>query len=154
VLDAGLDVRSGVGAARKRGQVRIGRQSILGRGVLLYAHGGDITIGPHVFVGPYTVIQGHGNVTIGADTLIAAHCRILSSNHGLPPPGTLIRTLPNVLKPTTLGSDVWLGAGVTVLGGVVIGDGCVVGAGAVVTSDLPPYAVAVGVPAKVVKYRE
>lgn len=56
-------------------------------------------------------------------------------------------------KLTTIGNDVFIGANVTVLDGVTIGDGAVIGAGAVVTKDIPPYAVAVGVPAKVVKYR-
>lgn len=56
-------------------------------------------------------------------------------------------------KRTHVGNDVFIGANVTVLDGVTIGDGAVVGAGAVVTRDIPPYAVAVGVPAKVVKYR-
>ena len=56
-------------------------------------------------------------------------------------------------KQTTIGNDVFIGANVTVLDGVTISDGAVVGAGAVVTKDVPPYAVAVGVPAKVVKYR-
>lgn len=56
-------------------------------------------------------------------------------------------------KRTNIGNDVFIGANVTVLDGVTISDGAVVGAGAVVTKDVPPYAVAVGVPAKVVKYR-
>lgn len=56
-------------------------------------------------------------------------------------------------KHTTIGNDVFIGANVTVLDGVTIGDGAVIGAGAVVVKDIPPYAVAVGVPAKVVKYR-
>ena len=56
-------------------------------------------------------------------------------------------------KDTYIGNDVFIGANVTVLDGVRIGDGAVIGAGAVVTRDIPPYAVAVGVPAKVVKYR-
>ena len=56
-------------------------------------------------------------------------------------------------KQTSIGNDVFIGANVTVLDGVAIGDGAVIGAGAVVTKDIPPYAVAVGVPAKVVKYR-
>ena len=56
-------------------------------------------------------------------------------------------------KRTTIGNDVFIGANVTILDGVTIADGAVIGAGAVVTKDIPPYAVAVGVPAKVVKYR-
>lgn len=56
-------------------------------------------------------------------------------------------------KQTVVGNDVFIGANVTVLDGVEIADGAVIGAGAVVTKDIPPYAVAVGVPAKVVKYR-
>lgn len=56
-------------------------------------------------------------------------------------------------KFTHIGNDVYIGANVFVLDGVTIGDGAIVGAGAVVTRDIPPYAVAVGVPAKVVKFR-
>lgn len=54
---------------------------------------------------------------------------------------------------SNIGHDVFIGANVTVLDGVSIGTGAVIGAGAVVTHDIPPYAVAVGVPAKIVKYR-
>ena len=56
-------------------------------------------------------------------------------------------------KQTIIGNDVFIGANVTVLDGVRIGNGAVIGAGAVVNTDIPPYAIAVGVPAKVVKYR-
>ena len=56
-------------------------------------------------------------------------------------------------KQTHIGNDVFIGANVTVLDGVSIGDGAVIGAGAVVTKDIPPYAIAIGVPAKVAKYR-
>ena len=56
-------------------------------------------------------------------------------------------------KQTVIGNDVFIGANVTVLDGVRISDGAVIGAGAVVVDDIPPYAIAVGVPAKVVKYR-
>ncbi len=109
---------------------------------------------PHVFVGPYSVIYGHGGVTIGDHTLVSMHCRILSSNHTVPSAGVNIRDQPDILRPTTIGRDVWLGAGVTVLGGVNIGDGCVVGAGAVVAHDLPANTIAIGVPARVVRSRD
>ena len=56
-------------------------------------------------------------------------------------------------KPIKIGNDVFIGANVTVLDGVTIGDGAVIGAGAVVSKDIPPYAVAVGCPIKVVRYR-
>lgn len=57
------------------------------------------------------------------------------------------------LKPITIGNDVFIGANVTILDGVTIGDGAVIGAGAVVSKDIPPYAIAVGCPIKVIRYR-
>jgi acetyltransferase-like isoleucine patch superfamily enzyme len=107
-----------------------------------------------VFLGPYAVIYGHGGVRVGDNTLISMHARILSSNHAVPAVGIDIRSLPDVRQPTSIGRDVWLGAGVTVLAGVTIGDGCVVGSGAVVSHDLPPGAIAKGVPARATGWRE
>ena len=54
---------------------------------------------------------------------------------------------------TTIGNDVWIGAKALIMEGVTIHDGAIIGAGAVVTNDIPPYAIAVGVPAKVIRYR-
>ena len=56
-------------------------------------------------------------------------------------------------RPITVGHDVWIGANVIVQDGVTIGNGAVIGAGAVVTGDIPPYALATGVPAKVKRFR-
>ena len=56
-------------------------------------------------------------------------------------------------KKTVIGNDVWTGRNVTIMAGVRIGNGAIIGAGAVVTKDIPDYAIAVGVPAKVIKYR-
>jgi acetyltransferase-like isoleucine patch superfamily enzyme len=136
-------------AAGKYGEISLGARVNLQDGVILDAYAGRIEIGADVFLGPSTVVYGQGGVVIGPDCLISMHCRILSSNHTVPPLGTIIRSQPDIPLPTRIGRDVWLGAGVTVTGGVSIGDGCVVGAGAVVTKDLPAGSIAYGVPATV-----
>ena len=56
-------------------------------------------------------------------------------------------------RPVTLGHDVWIGARAVIKGGVSIGNGAVIAAGAVVTRDIPPYAIAAGVPARILRYR-
>lgn len=55
--------------------------------------------------------------------------------------------------PITIGNDVFIGMNVSILDGVTIGDGAVIGAGAVINNDVPPYAIVVGCPAKIIKYR-
>jgi len=152
-IDPGVGVHRGV-TRNHPGQISAGARLRCGRGVILNAHGGSIALGSQVYLGPYTVVYGHGSVVIGDNALIAMHCCILSSNHTVAPLGTPINSQPDVLLPTRLGADVWLGARVTVLGGVTIGDGCVVGAGSVVTKDLPPGSVAVGVPARIIRQRQ
>jgi len=152
LLGPGIDARPGFGETR--GRIELGTGAWVEPGVVLHAFGGSIRIGRDVFLGPHTVIYGHGVVEIGDACLIAMHCRILSSNHTVAPFGTDIRSQPDVLRPTKIGRDVWLGAGVTVLGGVTIGDGCIVGAGAVVTKNLPAGSISHGVPAAVQGWRE
>lgn len=56
-------------------------------------------------------------------------------------------------SPVSIGNDVWIGANSIVMDGVSVGDGAIIGAGAIVTRDVPAYAVAVGSPAKVIKFR-
>jgi acetyltransferase-like isoleucine patch superfamily enzyme len=143
LLAADIDCRSA------DGRIEFGPGAWVEQGVVLHAYGGSIVLGRDAFLGPHTVIYGHGGVEIGDGCLIAMHCRIISSNHTVSPFGTDIRSQPDILLPTRIGRDVWLGAGVTVLGGVTIGDGCVVGAGAVVTKDLPAGSIAHGVPARI-----
>lgn len=126
----------------------------ISRGSILSSYFGSITIGSNTFIGEYVIIYGQGGVIIGENTLIAMHTCILSSNHTIPSKTNNIRDKSDILLQTNIGNDVWVGANVTVLGGVRIGDGAIIGAGAVVTKNIPPYAIAVGNPAKVIRYRK
>jgi acetyltransferase-like isoleucine patch superfamily enzyme len=152
-LAAGVRARLGERDGR-RGVIALGPNCSCEEGVILDAFGGSIDVGENVFFGPYSVVYGHGGVVIGDHCLIAMHCRILSSNHAVPPFDTDIRSQPDILLPTRLGRDVWLGAGATILGGVTVGDGCVIGAGSIVTKSLPPGAIAYGTPAEIRGFRE
>lgn len=152
-LEAGVAMERGFRDGRK-GRIHLGKEVLLLRGVHLYAWGGFIELGARVFIGNHAVVYGQGGVSIGEDSLISMHCRLLSSEHTIPELGTCIKACPDLMKPTQIGRDVWLGAGVTVLGGVQIGDGCVVGAGAVVKQSLPDASIAVGVPARVIGSRK
>jgi acetyltransferase-like isoleucine patch superfamily enzyme len=136
------------------GILTIDKDCELCAGVIIKCYGGKVKIGPNTFMGEYVVLYGHGGIEIGENTLIAMHTCIVSSNHTIPAQDTLIRSQPDMLLPVNIGNDVWIGAGVKILGGVTIGDGCVIGAGAVVAKDLPPYAIAIGVPAKITGYRK
>ena len=91
-------------------------------------------------------------VHIGDYVMIGPNTLITTVNHPLTPKGR--REHLGIGKPVTIGNDVWLGANSVIMPGVTIGDGCIIGAGAIVTKSIPPYSVAVGIPAKVIKKRE
>ena len=95
---------------------------------------GPITIGNDVMMGPEVVIYTGGHRFDRTD--------IPMMDQGF-----------TEIKPVKIGNDVWIGRRVIIMPGVTIGDGCVIGAGAVVTKDVPPYSVACGVPARIVKKR-
>jgi acetyltransferase-like isoleucine patch superfamily enzyme len=69
------------------------------------------------------------------------------------PEGADVVGHPRSRGPVVIGNDVWIGHGATILSGVTIGDGAVIGAASVVTSDVPPYTVVAGAPAKPVRRR-
>lgn len=113
-----------------------------------------IEIGERTFIGPYTCIAGPGNIKIGKDCLIAAHSGIVANNHNFSTSTQTIREQGIICKGIVIEDDCWLGYGVKVLDGVTIGKGSVIGAGAVITKDIPPYSVAVGVPARPISNRK
>lgn len=124
--------------------LRIGNKVCIDRGVDIRATVCDclIDIGDGSYLGPYVCMAGPGHIKIGKECLIASHTSIYANNHredGLSREGIEIQ------------DKCWIGSGVRILDGVTIGQGSVIGAGAVVNKDIPPFSIAVGVPAKVIK---
>ena len=112
-----------------------------------------IVIGDDVVIGRHNMITAKGNITIGSYTRIGAFVQILDQGHSFEK-NKLIMEQNAIIEDTVIGEDCWIGTGVKILKGVKVGNGVVVGANAVVTKDIPDYAIVVGVPARVVKYRE
>jgi tetrahydrodipicolinate N-succinyltransferase len=111
-----------------------------------------IVVGANSYINRGTMIDAHLSVRIGPGCMIGPFCYITDADHGtgtnMPVPKQPMETAP-----VNIGAEAWLGAGVKVLKGVSIGEGAVIGAGAVVTRDVPPGAIAAGVPARVIGQR-
>jgi acetyltransferase-like isoleucine patch superfamily enzyme len=91
-------------------------------------------------------------VEIGSHCMLANGCFVTDANHRFDDPGTPITWQGFDSKgPTRIGDNVWLGAHAVVTSGVTIGERCVIGANSVVTQDIPPFSIAAGVPAKVLR---
>lgn len=135
--------------------------------------GCELSIGARSTIAPGAIVQGH--VTIGEDSSVQAQSIIVGGKGGHIRIGNCVRIAPQVMmiaanhnfdrtdipihkqgctsEPITIEDDVWIAGKVMITAGVTIGTGCVVGAGSVVTKDLPPWSVAVGVPARVIRSR-
>ena len=94
-----------------------------------------------------------GNITFGRNVMIGPKTVIWGRDHGMDR-GKLIKDQEHKKIDINILDDVWIGANVTILKGVKISEGAVIGAGAVVTKNIPENGVAVGNPAKVIKYRK
>lgn len=113
----------------------------------------NITIGDHVLINVGGYLSGEGGLTIGDYALIGPNTCILSAGHRYDDPTIPIQKQGLTYGRITIGRDAWIGGGSVILQGVVIGEGAVVGAGTVVCGDVPPRAVVVGNPGRIIKYR-
>jgi acetyltransferase-like isoleucine patch superfamily enzyme len=114
---------------------------------------------PRIYIGENTVIGRHCMITaknlirLGDNVLMGAYVQIIDTSHGVKA-GQIIRDQKAEIGEVVIGNDVWIGAGAKILMNCHIGDGAVIGANAVVTEDIPPYAIAVGIPARVIRFRK
>jgi acetyltransferase-like isoleucine patch superfamily enzyme/glycosyltransferase involved in cell wall biosynthesis len=132
----------------------LGSGVFLGRGTILNCKNGDITLEDNVNVGSNVTVFSASDVRVGADNLIAAYCYLVGGTHNFDDPGVPVLYQGRTSGGIQIGPGGWLGAHVTVFDGVRIGRHVVIGAGSVVNKDVPDYAVAAGVPAKVLKKRK
>jgi acetyltransferase-like isoleucine patch superfamily enzyme len=111
---------------------------------------GEVSIGTGTYVGPQSVIFGMGGVTIGAHVLISPNVVITSMEHPIRDVSRPMDQQPRIFESIRIEDDVYIGSSAVITPGVTVGTGAVIGAGAVVTRDVPPYMIALGVPARVV----
>jgi acetyltransferase-like isoleucine patch superfamily enzyme len=165
-------------AALHHSDLHLGAYSFIGERVTIYQHkgGGPVSLGDRahlnsdciievgpggsVLIGPETFIQPRCQLTanlapieIGRGVQIAPGCCFYSYDHGVAADRPISAQPLTTKGGIIIEDDAWLGAGVIVLDGVRIGQGAIIGAGAVVNRDVPDGAMAVGVPARVVKRR-
>ncbi len=108
-------------------------------------------VGHGVYVGAFCCV---GESILEDDVLLSSHVSVLSGprQHGIERLDIPIRKQPGVRRRVTIGEDSWIGEHAVVMADV--GRHCVIGAGAVVAKPIPDFAIAVGVPAKVIGYRQ
>lgn len=151
-----MTVRSNVKVKKTDGGIlELGNYVTIDEGarILLTKPSPLLYIGDYVTIGQHVIITAKSEMHIGAYTLIGPYVQITDNNHTTRR-DNLIKYQRSTIKSVNIGSDVWIGSGAKILAGVSIGNGAVIGANSVVTHDIPDFAIAVGCPAKVIKYRE
>jgi acetyltransferase-like isoleucine patch superfamily enzyme len=115
-----------------------------------------LRIGQRTAINEFNSIRASGSeIVIGDNCLLSQYVAVIGSNHAIALGQPMRDQSWDLAKAgVRIGNDVWIGAHAVILPGVEIGDGAVVAAGAVVTRNVPAYAVVVGVPAQIQRYRE
>ena len=133
------------------GRLELGEHVLLEPNVWLTGSG-RISIGGGTFLNLGVQVAAVDVVTIGEHCMFANGCFVTDGNHRFDDPDKPITWQGFTTKgPTTVGDNVWCGANVVITSGVTVGERCVIGANSVVTADLPPFSIAAGSPARVLR---
>jgi acetyltransferase-like isoleucine patch superfamily enzyme len=136
------------------GGISIGSGVFVGRNTILSCKNGDIDVGDRANIGFNCEIFSASRVALGADALLAAYCYIVGGDHDFSDTSKAVLAQGRTSAGVEIGPGVWMGAGAKILDGVTIGAHAIIGAQAVVREPVPPYAIAVGIPAKVIGQRQ
>jgi len=142
--------------ALQQGRLEVGEHTLFEQGVWITAPGSArVRIGNGCFLNRGVMIAAQELVEIGDHSMFANGCFITDGNHRFDDPDTPVPYQGFTSKgPTRVGDNVWCGANVVITSGVTIGKRCVIGANSVVTTDIPDFTIAAGVPAKPLKQIE
>jgi acetyltransferase-like isoleucine patch superfamily enzyme len=146
-------VHGNVLAALREGRLEIGANTLLEPGVWLTAPGSArIRIGSGTFLNLGVMVASMNLVEIGDHCMFANGCFVTDGSHRFDDPHLPVPWQGFTTKgPTRIADNVWCGANVVVTTGVTIGERCVIGANSVVTEDIPPYSIAAGAPARILR---
>jgi acetyltransferase-like isoleucine patch superfamily enzyme len=135
------------------GRLEIGEHTLLEPDVWLTAPApGRIRIGSGSFLNLGVMVAAIELVEIGDHCMLANGCFVSDASHRFDDPSLPVPWQGFTSKgPTRIGDNCWLGAHVVVTSGVTIGERCVIGANSVVTADVPPFSIAAGTPARVLR---
>jgi acetyltransferase-like isoleucine patch superfamily enzyme len=135
------------------GRLQVGAHTLFEPDVWITAPGSArIRIGEGTFLNLGVMVAAAELVEIGDHCMFANGCLITDADHRFDDPDRPVTWQGFSTKgPTRVGDNVWCGAHVVITNGVTIGERCVIGANSVVTSDIPPFSVAAGVPARVLR---
>ncbi|CRK58938.1 Galactoside O-acetyltransferase [Alloactinosynnema sp. L-07] len=135
------------------GRLEIGRWVHIGDGNAIRCHEGSLRIGDKAVFGRQNVVNCYLDIEFGDASLVADWVYICDFDHVTADIHQPIKDQGIVKSPVRIGPDTWICTKVTVTKGTRIGRGCVIGAHAVVRGEIPDFAIAAGMPAKVVRSR-
>ena len=149
-----LERDSEIYCRRGLGRMELGRWVHIGRGNAIRCHEGYLRVGDKVVFGTNDCVNCYLDVEIGDDCIVGDQVYIGDFDHRFRDLSTPIRKQGIVTAPVRIENDCWVGEKASIMRGVTVGRGSVIGAGSVVTRDVPPYSVAAGNPARVIRSRK
>lgn len=136
----------------REGRLEIGPHAYFEPGVWITSDAGRISIGAGALLNLNVMIAAVERVEIGEHCMLANGCVVTDGDHRFDDPDTPVPWQGFTSKgPVVIGDNVWFGAHAVVTSGVTIGRRSVIGANSVVTTDIPPFSIAAGAPARVVR---